>query len=426
MTAVAATAATTTAAYPSFAERLLETGLISDPWIDGQPRFDEAPCIVTPSQAQALGAAAGRVTMAFDELVRVVAANPDVLDDFFGLTDVQKLMFAVSAPLWHAYARADVFRCADDRLQICELNCDTPSGFAETIALARTADGARGRDPSAALASSWLELVRRAHAALPSAREGVPRVGIIYPTELTEDLGQIAWWRDLFQSAGWPVTLGAPFNLDLTPGGHVTLMGRPCDVIVRHYKTDWWGERRPVWTDEAEYPDPDALVRPLAMLLAAQENGRCAVLNPFGAVVPQNKRAMAFLWERLSTFSAKTQSTVRAYIPFSQRLETMDAQRLRRERGDWVLKSDYGCEGDEVLVGAETTAALWEESLRMAVPGRWIAQRRFAPLTDAQGRLANHGVYIIAGQPAGIYTRLSAGATDPGALSVPTLVAEGA
>ena len=31
---------------------------------------------------------------------------------------------------------------------------------------------------------------------------------------------------------------------------------------------------------------------------------------------------------------------------------------------------------------------------------------------------------LIAGQPVGIYTRLSAGATDPTALSVPTLVAE--
>ena len=47
---------TAMAAYPSFAERLLQTGLVSDPWIDGQPRFAEAPYIVTPDQAQALGA----------------------------------------------------------------------------------------------------------------------------------------------------------------------------------------------------------------------------------------------------------------------------------------------------------------------------------------------------------------------------------
>jgi hypothetical protein len=75
-------------------------------------------------------------------------------------------------------------------------------------------------------------------------------------------------------------------------------------------------------------------------------------------------------------------------------------------------------------VGAETSAALWEESLQLAVPGRWIAQRRFVALTDALGRVANHGVYVVAGQPVGIYTRLSPGATDPTALSVPTLVAE--
>ena len=415
-------------AYPSFAEQLLATGLVADPWIDGRPRFAQAPHVVTPAQAQALAAAAGRVTMAFDELVKRVAARPEDLSDFFGLTDAQKLMFAVSAPLWHACARADVFRCADGRLQVCELNCDTPSGFAETVALARTADGRDGRDPNAGLAAAWLDMVRRAYAALPAtarAVAGAPRVGIVYPTELTEDLGQVAWWRDLCQQAGWAITLGSPFNLELAHGGGVTLMGQPCDVIVRHYKTDWWGERRPVWTDEAEYPDPDALARPLALLLAAQENGHCVVLNPFGAVVPQNKRAMAYLWERLTDFSPPTQATVRALIPFTQRLETLDLERLSRERLDWVLKSDYGCEGDEVLVGAETSAELWEESLRLAVPGRWIAQRRFVALTDALGRAANHGVYVIAGQPVGIYTRLSAGATDPTALSVPTLVAEG-
>jgi hypothetical protein len=101
----------------------------------------------------------------------------------------------------------------------------------------------------------------------------------------------------------------------------------------------------------------------------------------------------------------------------------MDAARLRDERPEWVLKSDYGCEGDEVVIGADASDAAWDLALRMAVPGRWMAQRRFTPIADDAGRIANHGVFVVAGAPAGIYTRLSHGATDARAVSVATLVA---
>src|SRR6185295_4586894 len=102
---------------------------------------------------------------------------------------------------------------------------------------------------------------------------------------------------------GLEVVLGSPYNLQPRPDGGVALFGTPCDLIVRHYKTDWWGERLPVWDDEAPYPDPDPLAGPLAILLRAQLAGRCAVVNPFAAVVPQTKKAMALMWEQQACFS---------------------------------------------------------------------------------------------------------------------------
>jgi len=267
-------------------------------------------------------------------------------------------------------------------------------------------------------------MVRRAAADL-GVRGRAPRVGIVYPTELTEDFGQIALWQRLFAAEGWPVALGSPFNLAWTSEGRLTLLGQPCDVVIRHYKTDWWGERRPVWSDEPVFVDPEPLVGPLSAILAAVDRGLCAVVNPFGAVLTQNKRMMAFLWERLDDLSPAARAAVRTFIPFSTRLETANPQRLRDERDAWVLKSDYGCEGDEVVIGDDVTDAVWDEALRAALPGRWIAQRRFVPAADAEGRIANHGVYLVAGEPAGIYTRLSRGATDARAVSVPTLVGDG-
>jgi hypothetical protein len=44
------------------------------------------------------------------------------------------------------------------------------------------------------------------------------------------------------------------------------------------------------------------------------------------------------------------------------------------------------------------------------------------PLLDAAGAAANHGVYLVAGEAAGLYTRLSTGSTDRHALSAPVMV----
>jgi hypothetical protein len=69
-------------------------------------------------------------------------------------------------------------------------------------------------------------------------------------------------------------------------------------------------------------------------------------------------------------------------------------------------------------------ADLWDESLEMAVPGRWIAQRRFRPRLQEDGVTAvNHGVFLVAGQAAGLYARLAAHGTDRAALSAPVLIA---
>jgi hypothetical protein len=87
-----------------------------------------------------------------------------------------------------------------------------------------------------------------------------------------------------------------------------------------------------------------------------------------------------------------------------------------------VLKSDYGCEGDEVVIGTETAPEVWEASLEAAVPGRWVAQRHFQAVRGPGGAVANHGIYLVAGEASGVYTRLSVSGTDRHALSAPVLV----
>jgi hypothetical protein len=246
-------------------------------------------------------------------------------------------------------------------------------------------------------------------------------VGLLYPTELTEDLSMILLYRQLFEARGFRVALGSPYNLAAAPGGRIGLLGEPVDVLVRHYKTDWWGEREPVWLDEAPPNDAEPLHGPLGLVTAATLRGTCALVNPLGAVVPQNKRAFALLWELEPSLPAWAAETLRRCVPFTARLETLAVEQLAGERDAWVLKSDYGCEGEEVFVGAELDDETWREALAQARPGRWVAQRRFVPRPGREA-VVNHGVYVIAGRACGILTRLSPEKTDLHARTAATLV----
>jgi len=412
--------------YAALAGRLLASGLVNDPWIDGRPRFDPIPLSLTRAQHGQLAACAESVALAHEELVRLVTAEPALLGSFFGMSETERVLFALSAPAWHGIARADVF-FTDDGPRCCEINCDTPSGLAEAIALgdALAVSAEPAADPNrhlarrfAALIASFADTLAAPGRAARDRPEGPLTVGIVYPTELTEDLGLVALYRRWLEERGARVVLGSPYNLVTGPDDRVALMGTPCDLLLRHYKTDWWGERRPIWRDEPPLPDAEPLVEPLRAIVRATLAGRVVVVNPFGAVLPQNKRALAFLWEHRARFSPAARAAVAGHVPVTMRLEAADRDQIERERELWVLKSDYGCEGEEVIIGGEVSAAVWRETLDACIPRRWIAQRRFHPRRDAAGMAVNYGVYLVAGRAAGLYCRRSAGATDRTALSM--------
>ncbi len=408
------------ASYRDFAAELTAEGILCDPWIDGAPRFRMMPVWLDRATQGGLYAAAAGVAALHAEAARLCASDPTLLARFYDLPPSYELMWRMSAPAWHGIARADVFLTAGGP-RVCELNSDTPSGEPEAVSLNRVVDGAGAAgfdDPNCRLADRVFALLEEA---APKGNHPLT-VGIVYPTELTDDLSVIELYARWFEARGARVILGSPFNLHADGQGGVAMFGISCSVIWRHYKTDWWGERRTVWRSEDGYADDVPLMRPLALLAGATARGRCAVVNPFGAVLTQNKRTMALLWEELDRFAPWARAMVRRYLPFTARLEALPAARLRREKEAWVLKSDYGCEGEEVVMGAETSDTEWARVLDDAIPTRWIAQRRFIPLTDAAGRIANYGVYVVGGEAAGIFTRLQAGHTDRTAVCAPTMV----
>jgi glutathionylspermidine synthase len=406
--------------YEAFARRITASGVVTDPWVSGQPRFREEPVIVSSTEAQAMYRVAESVAEVYNELCLMVGDEPELLDSFFGLSPYQKAMWLASQPQWHVIARADVF-VTDEGLQIAELNCDTPTGEAEAVVLGPLAARAGTTDPNRQLATRFADVTEMYVAAVVGERGRPRRAGIVYPTELPEDLSLVRLYKKTFEERGWEVVLGSPFNLVHDARGLV-LFDEPISVVLRHYKTDWWGERQSAWDDE-ELLDPQPLEEPLEAVLGAMLEGSCAVVNPFGAVVPQNKRAMAFMWEQIHRFSRRSQETIRAHVPVTRRLEAFHVEQLVAQKDDWVLKSDYGAEGDEVVLGCLVTPEQWKESLTHARRGRWIVQRYFHAKQDARGEAVNYGVFLLAGEAAGLYARVQAGATDDRALSAPVLIA---
>jgi hypothetical protein len=410
----------------ALAAALVSSGLVSDPFAGGRLRFATRPLKLPAAEAEAVAAAAEAIAAAFHEAAVIAAAEPALLEDFFALTPVQRLMWQASAPLWHGIARADVFLTggAHPHPVVCELNADTPSGQAEAVLLGPATGVPPARDPNAhlqrrfaALMAHFLSAVDRPDPVAP------PTVAIVYPTEIAGDFGLVRLYQRWCQALGLQVVLGSPYNLQPAPAGGVAMFGTTCDLVLRHYKTDWWSERLPIWADEAPYPDAEPLAAPLALLLEASARGRVSVVNPFGAVLPQNKRTMAFLWERRELLSPGARAAVEAHLPETVRLEVVDHRQLAAEQADWVLKSDYGCEGEEVIVGAAVDPAEWRACLDLALPRRFVAQRFFRARREetddgtGEGAICNHGVFLVGGQRAGLYARLSPGATDAGALS---------
>ena len=407
--------------YAGFARAIYETGVISDPWFDGRERFGLCGVVLMKEEARALMEAAERVTYLHQELVEILLENPALVAEFYQLTPWQQLMWETAGGLWHGMARADLFVCEDGSIRCCELNSDTPSGQPEAVILNEMLIGAHGHalDPNARLGERFVSVLRESLAKRTAEPLGI--VGIIYPTELSEDLAMITLFSRWLERVGVRVVCGSPFNVRRTKRG-IEVLGVAVDLILRHYKTDWWGERTPVWADAPEYPDPLPLDGPLTALLGAEASNLVTIVNPFGSVVTQNKLSLAFFWEELDRFSKGARGWIRRYIPETRRMSTLSPERLRAEREEWVLKSDYGCEGLETVCGPFVSQEVWEKAIEQALPERFVAQKFFRAGADAEGRLANFGVYVLGGTACGFFTRLSHKSTEHTALTVPTFI----
>src|SRR5207237_3761660 len=73
-------------AYAAFAARLTAGGGISDPWLEGRPRFHPEPVVLGADEQSSLYRVAEEMAAAWNELCLLCAARPDLVSGFLGLS----------------------------------------------------------------------------------------------------------------------------------------------------------------------------------------------------------------------------------------------------------------------------------------------------------------------------------------------------
>ncbi len=408
-------------------------------YYDGAERFDAQAQILSKRSLNVLYDCAEEFVVVMDELCTILAQNPALLTDYFQLSDIEQIFWNLSALDWKGIARADVFFDVNQEARILELNSDTPSGLDEAVVLDAFLRE-EYQDPlvtNTALKQRWLDAVLGTHTPGISAdaessssdrdcilqqSSSSLRIALVYPTDLPEDMGLLFLYRDWLEDLGCTVVLCAPHNLQLNELNECVVFGERIDILYRHYKTDWWFERQPIWKNSAAYPSKGILASALYAIAQALAHGTVRVVNSFATLVTQNKKCLAFMHERKALFSERSQAFINSYVPQSSCIDTQLIDRLRIEKDQWVLKSDYGCEGSDVVVGAECSAEVWQRSLDLLVPQRWIAQRFVQCERDGDDMMCNYGVYLAKGLACGTFLRRSGKATDNRALVSPLLI----
>ncbi|MEV7602727.1 hypothetical protein AB0O91_35680 [Kitasatospora sp. NPDC089797] len=155
-----------------------------------------------------------------------------------------------------------------------------------------------------------------------------------------------------------------PRELRPAPGGGVTLHGEP----VRHSFTKV-GIQELLHMGDGAQP----------YLRAVREEALFVQNGLRGRLVGDNKLCLAVLSDPrfAHLFDPADLDRVRPTIPWSRNLAHCDAATLRtvvRDRARHVLKRPLDTRGHGVVLGKETTEALWEEAVGVAAAEGWLVQ----------------------------------------------------
>jgi glutathionylspermidine synthase len=341
--------------------------------------------VLSRAEHDQLVATARSVWLALRELEAAVITDPRAL---LAIGIPEALVSTIRSPVPDAprITRCDFHLAVGGQWMITEFNEDGPGGFVEATAL----NAALAQTCGERLAE--FEFAGDLRQAVIDAMAPWQRIGLIYATGYTEDLQQVALIADWLESAGRHPVMASPANL-VVENEQAFLFGEPVEALYRYYPGEWL----------ADLPNVDTWQDACAWL---------PMINPLPALVAQSKRFYAAAAEHGLDLAEEAGHVIGQHMPPSHYLHRASREQLLAERERWVIKGAFGRMGDTVRLGIGSSPEQWAQALDQALASDepFAIQERFdaVPLWFSSGLgYATIGLYLINGQFAGYYSRVS-------------------
>jgi len=373
-----------------------------DPQLGDSSTLAPFPIFISAADWRQLTRSAETLAAEVDAAERELLQRVPLLNQL-GLPSALRHQFAKAPEIGESPSFARVlrfdFHFTHGGWMVSEVNSDVPGGFSEAEGFSSLmAAHFPGYRVAGKPASVWAV---RTRLALPVSGN----IALLSAPGYMEDSQVVAYLAACLRARGLNPKLVGPREIRWE-AGQAFLVGaaEPLAGLFRFYQLEWLAAT-PLQTGW-----PNFIL-----------GGATPVSNPGRAALSESKR-FPLSWRDLQT-----------PMPESTRLfpEARAPREVAyREHEDWVLKGTYSNCGDAVLSRRWLSQRSWRAAWARALlsPHGWVAQRRFevVPLHTSLGELTHClGVYVIDGQVAGGYLRLSKGKfVDSSAIDAALLIAE--
>lgn len=351
--------------------------------------------------------------LTLDALVRrllINASNGTAVIPELGAFPLKERILALDDPGQYFWVRYDSFRRSGGGYFFSEINYDKPCAQREVLVSERWSAGNSKNLFENSFRSGLLELWRQL-----GGKSRVPSVVVMAGPSHYEEVHLAFLYADLLRPLGWPVTIAGPQNFSVSRG-KVMALGRPVDLILRQYPTEYLHQ-----------------VNDIEAILDLCARGRVILVNHPRAVLGQTKALFAALWRMVEQnhpgLSKLEKKLIIETIPYTVMLGDITDEELFRNKDRYLLKSIYSRYSQGVYPGVifnrEEWAALIKNIRDSVSTGNektfpYIAQEYIPVKREAVPRFTgklfksveaggNLGIYLTRRRFAGVCVRWSEG-----------------